>query len=201
MRFSPLLDELIKSLQVLPGVGPKSAQRMAFALLERQRAGGRRLAHVLDQSLEKIGHCRQCRTFTEEEICPLCASPKRAVSGQLCIVESPADVVAIEQTGQYQGRYFVLMGHLSPLDGVGPEELGLDRLADWLATKSFEELILATNPTVEGEATAYFIADIARSHGVGVSRIAHGVPIGGELELVDGNTLSHSLMGRKSFAD
>ncbi|OIN04516.1 recombination mediator RecR [Oceanisphaera psychrotolerans] len=201
MRFSPLLDELIKSLQVLPGVGPKSAQRMAFALLERQRAGGRRLAHVLDQSLEKIGHCRQCRTFTEEEICPLCASPKRAVSGQLCIVESPADVVAIEQTGQYQGRYFVLMGHLSPLDGVGPEELGLDRLADWLATESFEELILATNPTVEGEATAYFIADIARSHGVGVSRIAHGVPIGGELELVDGNTLSHSLMGRKSFAD
>lgn len=201
MRFSPLLDELIKSLQVLPGVGPKSAQRMAFALLERQRAGGRRLAHVLDQALEKIDHCRQCRTFTEEEICPICANPKRAISGQLCIVESPADVVAIEQTGQYQGRYFVLMGHLSPLDGVGPEELGLDNLADWLATESFEELILATNPTVEGEATAYFIADIARSHGVGVSRIAHGVPIGGELDLVDGNTLSHSFMGRKSFAD
>lgn len=201
MRFSPLLDELIKSLQVLPGVGPKSAQRMAFALLERQRAGGRRLAHVLDQALEKIDHCRQCRTFTEEEICPLCANPKRVISGQLCIVESPADVVAIEQTGQYQGRYFVLMGHLSPLDGVGPEELGLDNLADWLATESFEELILATNPTVEGEATAYFIADIARSHGVGVSRIAHGVPIGGELDLVDGNTLSHSFMGRKSFAD
>lgn len=201
MRFSPLLDELIKSLQVLPGVGPKSAQRMAFALLERQRAGGRRLAHVLDQALEKIDHCRQCRTFTEEELCPICANSKRAISGQLCIVESPADVVAIEQTGQYQGRYFVLMGHLSPLDGVGPEELGLDNLADWLATESFEELILATNPTVEGEATAYFIADIARSHGVGVSRIAHGVPIGGELDLVDGNTLSHSFMGRKSFAD
>ncbi|MBL1376298.1 recombination mediator RecR [Zobellella iuensis] len=201
MRFSPLLDELIKSLQVLPGVGPKSAQRMAFALLERQRAGGRRLAHVLDQALEHIGHCRQCRTFTEEEICPLCANPKRVISGQLCIVESPADVVAIEQTGQYQGRYFVLMGHLSPLDGVGPEELGLDKLADWLAAEQFEELILATNPTVEGEATAYFIADIARGHGVRVSRIAHGVPIGGELELVDGNTLSHSLMGRKAFAD
>ncbi|ATG73833.1 recombination protein RecR [Zobellella denitrificans] len=201
MRFSPLLDELIKSLQVLPGVGPKSAQRMAFALLERQRAGGRKLAHVLEQSLDRIGHCRQCRTFTEEEICPICANPKRALGGQLCIVESPADVVAIEQTGQFQGRYFVLMGHLSPLDGVGPEELGLDRLADWLAAEQFEELILATNPTVEGEATAYFIADIARSHGVRVSRIAHGVPIGGELELVDGNTLSHSLMGRKAFAD
>ncbi|PSJ48328.1 recombination mediator RecR [Zobellella taiwanensis] len=201
MRFSPLLDELIKSLQILPGVGPKSAQRMAFALLERQRAGGRKLAHVLEQSLDRIGHCRQCRTFTEEDICPLCASAKRAASGQLCVVESPADVVAIEQTGQFQGRYFVLMGHLSPLDGVGPEELGLDRLADWLAAEPFEELILATNPTVEGEATAYFIADIARQHGIRVSRIAHGVPIGGELELVDGNTLSHSLMGRKAFAD
>ncbi|PSJ47964.1 recombination protein RecR [Zobellella endophytica] len=200
MRFSPLLDELIKSLQVLPGVGPKSAQRMAFALLERQRAGGRKLAHVLEQALDRIGHCRQCRTFTEEDTCPICANPKRAMGGQLCIVESPADVVAIEQTGQYQGRYFVLMGHLSPLDGVGPEELGLDSLADWLAAEQFEELILATNPTVEGEATAYFIADIARSHGVRVSRIAHGVPIGGELELVDGNTLSHSLMGRKAFA-
>ncbi|WP_116473048.1 recombination mediator RecR [Zobellella maritima] len=201
MRFSPLLDELIKSLQVLPGVGPKSAQRMAFALLERHRAGGRKLAHALNQSLEHIGHCRQCRTFTEEDICPLCANPKRAATGQLCIVESPADVVAIEQTGQYLGRYFVLMGHLSPLDGVGPEDLGLDKLADWLAAETFEELILATNPTVEGEATAYFIADIARQQGVRVSRIAHGVPIGGELELVDGNTLSHSLMGRKAFAD
>ncbi|GAA3529041.1 recombination mediator RecR [Zobellella aerophila] len=201
MRFSPLLDELIKSLQVLPGVGPKSAQRMAFALLERQRAGGRKLAHVLSRSLDHIGHCRQCRTFTEEALCPLCANPKRAANGQLCIVESPADVVAIEQTGQYRGRYFVLMGHLSPLDGIGPEDLGLDRLADWLAAEVFEELILATNPTVEGEATAYFIADIARRQGVRVSRIAHGVPIGGELELVDGNTLSHSLMGRKAFAD
>ena len=201
MRFSPLLDELIKSLQILPGVGPKSAQRMAFAMLERHRAGGRRLAQVLDEALEKIGHCRQCRTFTEEDICPLCANPKRAESCQLCIVESPADVVAIEQTGQYQGRYFVLMGHLSPLDGVGPEELGLDKLANWLARESFSELILATNPTVEGEATAYYIADIASHHGVAVSRIAHGVPIGGELELVDGNTLSHSFMGRNHFSN
>ncbi|AEY02056.1 recombination protein RecR [Oceanimonas sp. GK1] len=201
MRFSPLLDELIKSLQVLPGVGPKSAQRMAFALLERQRAGGRKLAHVLEQALDNIGHCRQCRTFTEEAVCAICASPKRAVSGQLCVVESPADVVAIEQTGQYQGRYFVLMGHLSPLDGVGPEDLGLDVLEGWLEAEHFDELILATNPTVEGEATAYFIADIARSQGVAVSRIAHGVPIGGELELVDGNTLSHSFMGRKAFSD
>ncbi|NHI00492.1 MULTISPECIES: recombination mediator RecR [Oceanimonas] len=201
MRFSPLLDELIKSLQVLPGVGPKSAQRMAFALLERQRAGGRKLSHVLEQALDNIGHCRQCRTFTEEDICAICASPKRALSGQLCVVESPADVVAIEQTGQYQGRYFVLMGHLSPLDGVGPEDLGLDVLENWLDAESFDELILATNPTVEGEATAYFIADIARRHGVSVSRIAHGVPIGGELELVDGNTLSHSFMGRKAFSE
>lgn len=199
MRFSPLLDELIKSLQILPGVGPKSAQRMAFAMLERQRAGGRRLAQVMEQALDKIGHCRQCRTFTEEDICPLCASHKRAESGQLCIVESPADVVAIEQTGQFLGRYFVLMGHLSPLDGIGPEELGLDKLADWLAAEPFQELILATNPTVEGEATAYYIAQIANEHGIKVSRIAHGVPIGGELELVDGNTLSHSFLGRKVF--
>ncbi|MHA7001671.1 recombination mediator RecR [Aeromonas schubertii] len=197
MKFSPLLDEMIKALQVLPGVGPKSAQRMAFQLLERERSRGLRLAQTLTRALTEIGHCSHCRTFTENEQCDLCASPKRAENGLLCVVESPADVAAIEQTGHYCGRYFVLMGHLSPLDGIGPEELGLEILERRLQNEAIEELILATNPTIEGDATAWYIAEMARSAGVKVSRIAHGVPVGGELELVDGTTLSHSLMGRQ----
>jgi len=197
MKFSPLLDELIRELQVLPGVGPKSAQRMAFHLLERDRPRGLRLSQTLSRALTEIGHCSQCRTFTENERCDICANPKRAAVRQLCVVETPADVAAIEQTHQYSGRYFVLMGHLSPLDGIGPEELGLSQLEAQLQSGAFDELILATNPTIEGDATAFYIASLAKRHAVQVTRIAHGVPVGGELELVDGTTLSHSLSGRR----
>lgn len=150
MKFSPLLDEMMKALQVLPGVGPKSAQRMAFTLLERERSGGLRLASLLNRALTEIGHCSHCRTFTENDRCEICANPKREENGLLCVVESPADVAAIEQTGQFSGRYFVLMGHLSPLDGIGPEELGLDILERRLQEEQIKELILATNPTIEG---------------------------------------------------
>ena len=199
MKFSPLVQELIDSLKCLPGVGAKSAQRMAFHLLERNRHGGSKLSHTLARAMENIGHCQQCRNFTEEELCEICQSPKRKVATQLCIVETPADVIAIEQTGEFQGRYFVLMGHLSPLDGIGPDDLGLDILEKQLATGQFSEVILATNPTVEGEATAHFIAELTQTYDVEISRIAHGVPVGGELEYVDGNTLSHALSGRKNY--
>ncbi|MCE2573177.1 recombination mediator RecR [Motilimonas eburnea] len=196
MSFSPLLDDLIKSLQCLPGVGPKSAQRMAFYLLDKNRTGASQLSGAIDKAINQIGHCQRCRTFTEDEICRLCANPKRHQSGQLCVVETPADLLAIEQTAQFSGTYFVLMGHLSPLDGIGPSDIGLDILARQLGQGGIQELILATNPTVEGEATAYYIAELAKQHDIQVSRIAHGVPVGGELELVDGTTLSHSFAGR-----
>ncbi|PTB85355.1 recombination protein RecR [Pseudidiomarina aestuarii] len=197
MRFSPIIEELIQALKVLPGVGQKSAQRMAFQVLERHREGGERLAVALQTAIEQVGHCSVCRTLTEHSVCGLCADTRRRDSGLLCIVESPADVVAIEQTSQYQGCYFVLMGHLSPLDGIGPDEIGLDILAQRLEQESIAEIILATNPTVEGEATAHFIADLARRHQVRTSRIAHGVPVGGELEYVDQATLGHAFSGRK----
>lgn len=200
MKFSPLVQELIDSLKCLPGVGAKSAQRMAFHILERNRVGATKLANVLSDAMENIGHCQQCRNFTEQELCEICASPKRQTSPLLCIVESPADVIAIEQTGDFQGRYFVLMGHLSPIDGIGPDDIGLDVLERQLATGEFKEVILATNPTVEGEATAHFIAELAKQYDVSITRIAHGVPIGGELEYVDGNTLSHALTGRKNYS-
>jgi len=200
MKFSPLVQELIDSLKCLPGVGAKSAQRMAFHLLERNRHGGSKLSKSLAKAMENIGHCQQCRNFTEEELCEICQSPKREIVQQLCIVESPADVIAIEQTGEFQGLYFVLMGHLSPIDGIGPDDLGLDILEKQLSTTKFNEVILATNPTVEGEATAHFIAELAKQYQVNVSRIAHGVPVGGELEYVDGNTLSHALSGRNNYA-
>ncbi|GLX77103.1 recombination protein RecR [Thalassotalea insulae] len=200
MKFSPLVQELINAFKCLPGVGAKSAQRMAFHLLERNRIGGTKLAESLAKAMENIGHCRQCRTFTEQEVCDICLSPKRQARGQLCIVETPADVIAIEQTGEYQGLYFILMGHLSPLDGIGPDDLGLDILEKQLGQGQFSEVILATNPTVEGEATAHFIAELANKYQVNISRIAHGVPVGGELEYVDGNTLSHALSGRKHYS-
>lgn len=199
MKLSPAIQELIQALRVLPGVGPKSAQRMAFQILERQREGGVRLAQALLYATEHVGHCNCCRTLTEADICGICLHPKRSGSGLLCIVETPADVIAIEQTGQYQGRYFVLMGHLSPLDGIGPEDIGLDILAKRLASEAISEIILATNPTVEGEATAYYIADMARKYSINTSRIAHGVPVGGELEYVDQATLGHAFSGRKNF--
>lgn len=199
MKFSPLVQELIDSLKCLPGVGAKSAQRMAFQLLERNRRGGSKLAKTLAKAMIDIGHCQQCRNFTEEALCEICQSPKRQLSTTLCIVETPGDVIAIEQTGEFFGKYFVLMGHLSPIDGIGPDDLGLDILAKQFASGQFIEVILATNPTVEGEATAHFIAELAQQYQVNISRIAHGVPVGGELEYVDGNTLSHALSGRKAY--
>ncbi|KXF81415.1 recombination mediator RecR [Enterovibrio coralii] len=196
MRTSQLLEQLMEALRCLPGVGPKSAQRMAFHLLQRNRQGGVKLSESLLAAMTDIGHCEKCRTFTEEEVCAICANPRRQENGQICVVESPADIAAIEATGQYSGRYFVLMGHLSPLDGIGPSDIGLDVLEKRLASESIAELILATNPTVEGEATAHYISELCAEHEVVASRIAHGVPMGGELELVDGTTLSHSIIGR-----
>jgi len=199
MKFSPLVQELIESFRCLPGVGAKTAQRMAFHLLERNRHGGAKLADKLSAAMEHVGHCKQCRNFTEQELCDICLSPKRQLAEILCVVESPADVMAIEQTGEFQGRYFILMGHLSPIDGIGPDDLGLDLLSAELKKGQIKEVILATNPTVEGEATAHFIAEMTKSLNVNISRIAHGVPVGGELEFVDGNTLSHALSGRKTY--
>lgn len=197
MKHSPRLTQLIEALRSLPGVGPKTAQRMAFHLLQEGRPGARALAQALDGALASVTRCRRCRMLTEEELCSICAAPQREVS-LLCAVESPADVVAIEQSGSYRGRYFVLMGHLSPLDGVGPEQLGIRDLEAILEEGSVRELILATNPTVEGEATAHFLAELATRRGLRASRIAHGVPIGGELEYVDGGTLAHALAGRQT---
>lgn len=193
---SPLIDQLIEAFRCLPGVGPKSAQRMSYHLLERDREGARRLAHALVAAAERVGHCRSCRTLSEAELCRLCADTRRDRS-QLCIVESPSDVAAVEQAGSYRGLYFVLMGHLSPLDGIGPEDIGLDRLAARLAEGEVSEVILATNPTVEGEATAHYIAELARSRGIRASRIACGVPYGGELEYLDAGTLAHAISGRR----
>ena len=181
--MSTLLEQLIESLRVLPGVGQKTAQRMAYHLLDRERDGGKRLAGVLAEALDHIGHCAQCRDFTESEICALCASGSRD-RHQLCVVESPSDRLAIEQATGYCGLYFVLHGRLSPLDGIGPRELGLDALSARLAQGEVTELIIATNPTVEGEATAHYLAQLARQQGVRPSRLAHGVPLGGELEYV-----------------
>lgn len=196
MQYAPALARLIEALRVLPGVGPKSAQRMAFHLLERNRAGGLALARALQEAVAEVRHCARCRMFSDQELCPICGSAQRDPA-TLCIVESPADVAAIEQSGGYRGRYFVLMGHLSPLDGVGPAELGIDALQSLLDGGGIAEVILATNPTVEGEATAHYIAELARRRGLRASRIAHGVPVGGELEYVDGGTLAHALAGRQ----
>lgn len=198
MEFSPLIQRLIEDLRCLPGVGPKSAQRMAFHLLEHDREGAQRLARSLEQAVEKIGHCQQCRTLSETDICPLCANPGRDDS-LLCVVESPADVRAIEQATHFKGRYFVLMGHLSPLDGIGPTEIGIAQLEARFDSGKISEVILATNPTVEGEATAHYISELAKARGVTSSRIAHGVPLGGELEFIDGGTLSHAFRGRRTL--
>ena len=196
MRFSPLLEEFIESLRALPGVGPKTAQRMAFQLLSRGRQHGKHLAQMLNMAMESIGHCKLCRTFSELELCEVCSSPRREAT-LLCVVENPIDMLVIEQAGLFKGFYFVLMGHLSPLDGIGPDKLGIPDLALRLAQKTITEVILATNPTVEGEATAHFISDLVKQQaGIKVSRIAHGVPLGGELEFVDGGTLAHAFAGR-----
>jgi recombination protein RecR len=196
MSSSPLLADLIEALRCLHGVGAKTAQRMAIHVLERDRAGARRLAERLNAAVERIGNCSRCRTFSEEAVCALCASAARERS-LLCVVETPVDQLAIEQATGYRGRYFVLLGRLSPLDGLGPKELGLDLLAHRLAEGEVQELIVATNPTVEGEATAHMLAQIARAAGVRASRLAHGVPLGGELEFIDRGTLAHAFGGRQ----
>ncbi len=196
--YGPLIDELIDALRCLPGVGPKSAQRMALHLLERDRAGAERLSAAVAEAASKVGRCRRCRTLTEQDECTICANPARNQQ-LLCVLETPADLFAIEQSGSYRGRYFVLLGHLSPIDGIGPEAIGVDHLMQRLEDEDIEELILATNLTVEGEATAHFIGEKATAAGVTVTRIAHGVPLGGELEYVDGGTLSHAFNSRKQF--
>jgi recombination protein RecR len=194
--ITPALETLKQALRRLPGVGPKGAQRMALHLLERDREGGRQIVDALGNALEKIIHCERCTNLSEQSLCALCASPRRDPS-QLCIVESPADLLALEQAGVYQGLYFVLMGHLSPLDGIGPEELGMPRVEALLSEGKIKEVILATNLTVEGEATAHYVSELARVHGIRTTRIAYGVPVGGELEYVDQGTLARAFNGRR----
>ena len=196
MHFSPLLEQLIEALRCLPGVGPKTAQRMALALLTHNRARGTELAKILTRALEQLQHCQLCRIFSEVPLCHICTSSHRDQT-QLCIVENPVDVIAIEQTNSYHGQYFVLLGRLSPLDGIGPDAIGMDQLTQRFKNNTLKEIIIATNPTVEGEATAHYISTLAKEHGITATRIAHGVPIGSELEYIDSNTLSHALVGRE----
>lgn len=198
MSSSPALDALIEALQCLPGIGQKSAQRMALYLIERDQAGAKQLANATLAALEKVSHCERCRNFADARVCQICTQEKRNKS-LLCIVESPADVLAIEASGAYQGLYFVLLGRLSPLDGFGPDQLGLDVLEARLADGSISEVILATSATVEGDITAQFIADVARKYQLGTSRLARGIPIGGELEYVDSGTLSRAVSGRQQY--
>ncbi len=192
------IEALINALRCLPGVGPKSAQRMTFHLLERHRDSGHRLVSALDDALNNVQHCKQCRILSETNLCNRCSDSSRR-QDQLCVVEMPSDVMAIEEATQYQGRFFVLSGHLSPLDNIGPEALGIPQLIDLLAQKTIQELIMATNPTVEGEATAHYISEFAHNHNIHVTRLAHGLPLGGELEYIDSGTLSHAFSGRESI--
>lgn len=198
MNDSSLLNQLVDSLKCLPSVGARTAQRMAFHLLENDRQGGLALSAALQKAIENIGHCQQCRTLTEDDVCRICANPARDTE-KLCVVENPSDVLAIEQATAYQGYYFVLMGKLSPIDGIGPEELGLELLEKQLDTGNIKEVILATNPTVEGEVTAHYISELAVKRSIDTYRIAHGVPIGGELDYVDSGTLSHAFEGRRKY--
>ncbi len=193
---SPLIQELIDAFRILPGVGPKSAQRMAYHVLERNKGGGEILSDALSKAIEKVGQCSQCRTLTEEPTCAICCSTQRNTT-ELCIVEHPTDVDVIERSGVFKGKYFVLMGHLSPIDGIGPNALGLDELELRLARKEITELIIATNPTVEGEATAFYIQQLAEAFGVLVTRLAQGIPMGGELEYLDSGTLTQAFIARK----
>ncbi|MDP6375375.1 MAG: recombination mediator RecR [Pseudomonadales bacterium] len=198
MTISPLIDRLIEALQILPGVGSKGAQRMALHILQRNREGGQRLAEVIARAVEEVRRCDACRTLCEERLCSLCADTQRG-DELLCVVESPADILAIEQAGGFRGRYFVLHGHLSPIEGVGPEDLGLEALGVRVRALKPREVILATNPTVEGEATAHYISDLLGNTVERITRIAHGVPIGGELEYIDGGTIVHAIQGRRNI--
>jgi len=193
-----LLTDVIDALCCLPGVGPKSAQRMALHLFQRDRGGAENLAKVLHSAVNQLQYCKQCRTLTEHELCELCSSPKRNAK-IICVVESPADVWVVNQASDYKGLFFVLNGRLSPLDGIGPEEIGLDILEAQLEAQGVTELILATNATVEGEATAHFIAQIAQQYQIKVSRLAQGMPVGGELEFMDSSTLAHAFSGRRTI--
>lgn len=194
--FSPLTKQLMDALRCLPGIGPKSAQRMAFHLLAKSgQAKGLALSHSLKEAIENIGYCQQCRTFTEQDLCNLCSNAKRDHT-LLCIVETPSDSAAIEQAHSYHGLYYILHGRLSPLDGMGPAEIGIPTLLDRLKTNTIKEIILATNPTAEGKATAHYIASHLNTQSIRCSRIAHGVPLGGELEYLDGGTLSHAFHSR-----
>ncbi len=198
LSYSPLLKQLIDAFCCLPGVGPRTAQRMALHLLERKRDAGRELAHVLSDAMDAIGRCSRCRTLTEQPTCDICCS-KRRDEGLLCVVENPGDIIAIEQSAEYQGYYFVLLGHLSPLDGIGPADIGVDELMQRVHNDKVSEVILATGTTVEGEATAYYISEQLEKTGISVTRIAHGVPLGGELEYVDGGTIARALSGRSQL--
>jgi len=193
-----LLEQLIEAFRILPGVGQKTAQRMAYHVLERDRDGGQRLSDALAAAVDRIGHCSRCRDFSESEVCATCASGSRD-GHLLCAVESPADRLVIEQATGYRGYYFVLQGRLSPLDGIGPRELGLEKLAARFAEGEVQELVIATNPTVEGEATAHYLAQLARQHRIKPTRLTHGVPLGGELEYVDRGTLSHAFGTRSEM--
>ena len=197
MKFSPALQQLMDTLRCLPGVGPKSAQRMTLHLLERDRVGATALAEARLEAEQPVAHCNRCRNYTELDVCEICTDPRRDAT-IICVVETPGDVLAIEQSGGFRGIYFVLMGHLSPIDGIGPAEIGLEDFHQRVIDEGILEVILATNPTVEGEATAYYLTDMLHAQGVKVSRIAHGVPLGGELEYVDGSTLAHALSGRRT---
>ena len=195
---SPSLEELTEALKCLPGVGRKSAQRMALHLLERDREGARRIAAAIGAALENVRHCSRCHNFSDSELCTICSDDGRE-SSLVCVVETPADVLAVEASGAYRGRYFVLQGRLSPLDGQGPGQLGIDEFERQLAAGGIDEIILATSATVEGDITARYIADIAARHDIASSRLARGIPHGGELEFVDGGTLSRALSGRQKF--
>ncbi|MDF2940328.1 MAG: recR [Gammaproteobacteria bacterium] len=196
MSFSPLISQLIEALRCLPGVGPKSAQRMAMQLLEKDREAGVYLAKTILEASSRVTRCQKCRTLCESPLCKICSNPKRNQS-LLCIVETPMDILAIEQSGGFSGIYFVLMGHLSPLDGIGPNELKLDQLDQYLASGEIQEVILAISPTVEGQATTHYLMDMIKAHRKSVSQIAYGVPFGGELEYVDSHTLSHAIASRQ----
>lgn len=196
MQFSPLLEQLIQALRCLPGVGPKTAQRMALQLLTRGRDNGKRLAESLLSAMDHINHCQSCRIFSETPLCEICSSMHRDHT-LLCIVENPIDVTVIEQTGSFRGKYFVLLGHLSPLDGIGPAEIGIAKLKSHFEDGAIQEVILATNPTVEGEATAHYISELAKPFSIKVTRIARGISIGSALEYSDPNTLIHAFDGRE----
>jgi len=196
LNYSPLIDRLIEALRCLPGVGPKSAQRIAFHLLERNREGARRLAAALREAVETVRNCERCRNFSDASLCRVCAGTKRDAS-LLCVVESPTDIGLIEQAGGYSGRYFVLMGRLSPLDGIGPDDLGMEKLTDLLNTGEVMEVILATSTTVEGQATAHYLTELIQGRGIRVTRLAQGIPLGGELEFVDSGTLAHAISSRR----